>query len=236
MPSLDAESRDAVDKFALSIVIPVLNDAQCLGVLLEQLSGFHGETIVADGGSNDSTLNVAEEFGARVVEASAGRARQMNEGAKQAQGSVLLFLHADSILPAGFDDLIATTTSHHQFQWGRFDVRLSGRALMLRIVEWMMNNRSALTGICTGDQGIFVKSDRFKQAGGFPEIEIMEDIAFSKRMQRRPYRIQQPIVTSSRRWERNGIFRTIGLMWWLRLRYFFGANPNMLAQLYRHAR
>lgn len=226
---------DPAETIPLSIIVPVLNDADCLKALLPQLDG-HGEIIVVDGGSSDGSGDIAQAAGARLVEAPAGRAKQMNAGAAAANGDALLFLHADSILPQHFASLVEGAMRGSRFHWGRFDVRLSGSAPMLRIVEWFMNNRSALTGICTGDQGIFVKAEVFRLFGGFPEIEIMEDIEFSKRMTRAPYRIRQKLVTSSRRWEANGIFRTIGLMWLLRLRYFFGADPKVLSRYYKQAR
>ncbi|MFN3238274.1 MAG: TIGR04283 family arsenosugar biosynthesis glycosyltransferase [Pseudomonadales bacterium] len=229
----DFESDREID---LSIIVPVLNDAECLQGLLEQLKEFPGEVIVADGGSIDETVHIAESNGARLVSCEAGRAKQMNAGAAAATGKVYLFLHADSVLPQHFASLIAGAMRGAKYHWGRFDVRLSGHAPILRIVEFMMNIRSAYTGICTGDQGIFVKAEIFHRLGGFPEIELMEDIAFSKKMPRFPYRIRQQLVTSSRRWEQNGVLPTIGLMWLLRLRYFFGADPKILARYYRQAR
>ncbi len=220
----------------LSVVIPVLNDAECLTRLLTQLEAFEGEVIVVDGGSSDESPDVAASLGAKLVESPAGRAKQLNSGAAVARGQAILFLHADSVLPQHFASLIESALIGPEFNWGRFDVRLSGSAFMLRVVEWMMNHRSALTGICTGDQGIFVKTEVFRRLGGFPDIELMEDVAFSKNMPGKPYCIRHPIVTSSRRWESNGIFRTIGLMWLLRLRYFFGADPKVLARFYSQAR
>ncbi len=222
--------------YPLSIIIPVLNDRACLDRLLGQLRGFQGEVIIADGGSSDGSADLAAAFGARVINSEAGRAKQMNTGAASARGAVFLFLHADSILPDHFAALIEGAMRSARFSWGRFDVRLSGSAPLLRIVEFMMNIRSAYTGICTGDQGIFVKAEVFRQMGGFPDIVLMEDIEFSKRMRKKPYRIRHPLVTSSRRWEQNGILKTIGLMWVLRLRYFFGADPKVLARYYRNSR
>jgi rSAM/selenodomain-associated transferase 2 len=230
-----SENINSADK-NLSIVVPVLNDGACLKKLLEQLTNFAGEIIVVDGGSSDDSVDIAQSLGATVIHSEAGRSRQMNRSAEAASRPVLLFLHSDSDLPQHFSALIEGAMRGNKFHWGRFDVRLSGKAPMLRIVEWMMNNRSALSGICTGDQGIFVKRDIFLQLGGFPQIELMEDIAFSKKMPRRPYRIRHKLVTSSRRWERNGVLKTIALMWLLRFRFFMGADPKLLAKQYGQAR
>ena len=236
MPGFKPEPQGDTTQPDLSVVIPVLNDEACLSKLLDQLKTFAGEIIVVDGGSLDDSRDIAQTAGATLVTSEAGRAKQMNRGAERASGRVVLFLHADSILPSHFERLIEGPMRGNRFLWGRFDVRLSGSAPILRIVEWMMNNRSALSGICTGDQGIFVKRDVFLQLGGFPEIQIMEDIAFSKKMPRKPFRISHKIVTSSRRWEQNGVLKTIGLMWLLRFRYFLGADPKILAKYYGQAR
>ena len=220
----------------LSVVVPVLNDAACLAKLLPQLEAPDVEVIVVDGGSQDHPETLTERHQAKIVYSSPGRALQMNSGAETAAGEVVLFLHADSVLPQKFSSLIHNAIFQTGFDWGRFDVRLSGSARMFRVIEWMMNNRSALTGICTGDQGIFVRTEVFKRMGGFANIALMEDIELSKRLPGRPFRIRQTLLTSSRRWEQGGVLRTIGLMWLLRLRYFFGADPADLARLYRQAR
>lgn len=214
----------------ITIIIPVLNDAEALRVLLSQLASYQLETIVVDGGSQDSPESVVESFGVIYLSSEPGRAKQMNAGAARAAGDVLLFLHGDSQLPTGFDKLIKDAMNHAH--WGRFDVRLSGSHPMFRVIEWMMNHRSKLTGICTGDQGIFVQSEVFKQTGGFPDIPIMEDIELSKGLPGAPYCIRQKLATSSRRWEQNGIWKTIVLMWTLRLRYFLGARPEQLVKQY----
>lgn len=197
-----------------------------------RLSGH--EVIVVDGGSHDTTDMIAQPLSDQFIRSPRGRARQLNAGARIAKKDILLFLHADTILPKSVDLLIIDGIKNQNKSWGRFDVRLSGRKPLLRIVECLMNWRSRLTGICTGDQGIFVKKDLFERAGGFPEIEIMEDIALSKTLKRYgpPLCLWQRVVTSSRRWEENGILRTIILMWRLRLVYALGADPGRLAQLY----
>jgi len=225
----------------LSVILPVLNEAAIITGALARLQPLRGrgvEVIVADGGSRDDTLAAARPLADTVTRAPAGRASQMNAGADLAKGEVLLFLHADTELPDGADSLILDGLARTGTLWGRFDVRLSGSHPMLRVVERMMNWRSRVTGICTGDQAIFATREAFLRGGGYPEQQLMEDIAFSKRMKRlaQPLRLRQPVVTSSRRWEKNGVLGTILLMWWLRLRYFLGADPGELARTYERRR
>ena len=215
------------------MVIPVLNEAAQIGACLRALAPLRRrghEVIVADGGSDDGTPALAGALCDRVIVAPRGRASQMNAGARQARGDVVLFLHADTRLPQAADELIVKSLATHS--WGRFDVEIDGRHFLLKVVAWAMNLRSRLTGIATGDQAIFVRRDAF---AGFPEIALMEDIAFSKAMKRRgaPACLRARAATSGRRWERRGVLRTIVLMWKLRLLYFFGARPEDLARLYR---
>ena len=185
--------------------------------------------IVADGGSSDGTVELAAQLCDRVVAAPRGRARQMNAAARLARGDALLFLHADSFLPERADALVLAALRTHA--WGRFDVVIDGRAPLLALIGCAMNVRSRLSGIATGDQAIFVRRDVF---AGFPEIALMEDIAFSKRMKRlgRPACLSAKVRTSGRRWESRGVLRTVGLMWRLRLAYFLGAHPDDLARRY----
>ena len=185
--------------------------------------------IVADGGSEDGTRGLAAPLADRVILAPRGRAAQMNAGAAAATGGAFVFLHADTRLPAGADDLIFR--SLEKYSWGRFDVRIDAVHPLLRVVAFAMNLRSRLTGIATGDQAIFVRREAFR---GFPEIALMEDVAFSKAMKRRsrPACLREVAVTSGRRWERNGVLRTVLLMWRLRLAYFLGASPDELARRY----
>lgn len=229
----------------LSIVIPTLNEAAGLRDHLEALQVFRKaghEVILVDGGSSDNSQQIATPLVDIIVESPAGRATQMNSGAAKATGDLLLFLHADTVLPLQTPSLIAGAlcdgTSLGGPGWGRFDVRLSGNHPMLRIVERLMNWRSCLTGIATGDQAMFMTKQIFQQVGGFPEIALMEDIEISKRLKQkgRPACIDVPVITSSRRWEQRGILRTILLMWRIRLAYFFGATPEQLSSIYRQAR
>jgi rSAM/selenodomain-associated transferase 2 len=183
--------------------------------------------IVVDGGSADATAARAKDGSDAVITALPGRARQMNAGARAARGDVLVFLHADTRLPPNADELILSSHS----TWGRFDVDIEGSHPMLPVIATLMNLRSRLTGIATGDQAIFVRRDAF---GGFPEIALMEDVAFSRAMKRRsrPACLGARVVTSGRRWEEKGVWRTILLMWRLRWRYWRGDSPEALARLY----
>jgi rSAM/selenodomain-associated transferase 2 len=190
--------------------------------------------IVVDGGSNDATAQLSQALSDQVISSSRGRSRQMNEGAGVATGDLFLFLHADTELPEGADGFMMEGLRTQVKDWGRFDVRLSGHHLLLRLTGFVMNWRSRLTGICTGDQGIFVRRDLFEKVGGFPQIDLMEDITLSRRLKKHgpPLCLRQTVVTSSRRWEKNGILRTVLLMWRLRLLYFLGLSPERLARIY----
>jgi rSAM/selenodomain-associated transferase 2 len=216
----------------LSIVIPVLDEAERIGASLAALAPLRRrghEVIVADGGSADATRELAAPLCERVVPSARGRGVQMNAGARFATGDALLFLHADSALPPEADRLVFESLQRRR--WGRFDVEIEGRHPLLKIVGWTMNLRSRLTGIATGDQAIFVRRADF---AGFPEIALMEDIAFSRLMKRRgaPACLRSRVRTSGRRWESRGVLRTVVLMWRLRLLYFLGARPERLARLY----
>ena len=222
----------------ISIVVPVLNEAERIAETLKKLAPARQrghEVLVVDGGSSDDTLACAEPYCDRIVTSSAGRARQMNHGAKLASGDILWFLHADTHLPADADILLCKLFAKEPNSWGRFDVQLSGTGVLLRMVAFMMNWRSRWSGIATGDQGIFVPRPLFEQLGGFADIPLMEDIEFSKRLKRisRPVCLHERLTTSSRRWESRGVMHTILLMWRLRLFYALGASPDRLARLYK---
>lgn len=187
-----------------------------------------------DGGSRDHSLTLSQRYADKVIHSTRGRSRQMNAGAHTARGDIFLFLHADTFLPERADRLITDGLRRHGKGWGRFDVRLSGSHYVLRIVERLMNVRSRFSGIATGDQAIFVRRELFEAVGGFPEIDLMEDIALSRKLKHysRPLCLRQRVVTSSRRWERNGLLRTILKMWFLRLAYALGSDPKRLSHRY----
>ncbi len=219
----------------ISVIVPVLNEAPGIAAALAALQPMRRrghEVIVVDGGSSDGTAALAAALADRVIAAPRGRAAQMNAGAAVASGDALLFLHADTRLPDAADQLLGAALE--QRVWGRFDVRIEGRSPLLVVVAFCMNWRSRLTGIATGDQAIFVRRREFP---GFPQIPLMEDIAFSRQMKRisRPACLRPKALTSGRRWERHGVLRTILLMWRLRLAYWLGAPPEELARRYAKA-
>ena len=221
----------------LSIIVPVLDEAPGIAAALEVLAPARSrgvEVVVVDGGSRDATRSLATPLCDRVIVSPRGRALQMNAGARASRGSVLLFLHADTTLPADADQLVRAGLDAAGLQWGRFDVAIAGAAPLLALVALLMNARSRLTGIATGDQAIFVRREAFERAGGFPEIPLMEDVALTKRLRAlsRPLCIATRVLTSGRRWERGGTLRTIVLMWRLRLAYALGADPHRLARRY----
>lgn len=220
----------------ISIIIPTLDEATSISHCLASLQAFreHGhEVIVVDGGSNDATVSMTAGKADLVLSAPRGRASQLNQGAKQANGELLVFLHADTLLPKDAESLLQATMVT-ALVWGRFDVRLSGSNRLLRVVEYFMNTRSRLTGIATGDQAIFVTRQLFELAGGFPDIELMEDISFSSTLKniRPPTCLRQKVLTSSRRWEEYGIIKTVLSMWFLRLRYALGVSSKRLVRDY----
>ena len=222
----------------LSIVVPALNEAAGITATLVALAPLRAagcEVIVADGGSTDATIALAAPLADRVIEAPRGRALQMNAGAAAAQGDALLFLHADTRLPADALAAIDAALQGGGVRWGRFDVRLDGAHPMLRVIGFMMNLRSRLTAVATGDQALFMTRAAFEAAGGFPPLPLMEDVAISKTLRRlaRPACLRQRVTTSARRWETRGVWRTMFLMWRLRLAYFLGASPEALARRYR---
>jgi rSAM/selenodomain-associated transferase 2 len=219
------------------VVIPCLDEGAIVRARLEALQPLRQklhELILVDGGSRDGSPELARPLVDRVLVTDSGRAHQMNRGALLASGDILWFLHLDSQLPVNAAQAVRRFGTG-ACSWGRFSIRLSGRDPMFRVVERLMNWRSCLSGIATGDQGVFLSRELYLRVGGYPEIPIMEDIALSKRLKRhaRPVCVDQFITTSSRRWERNGPLRTIALMWFMRLAYALGADPTWLAGFYR---
>ncbi|MCP4335707.1 MAG: glycosyltransferase family 2 protein [Gammaproteobacteria bacterium] len=218
----------------LSIIIPVLNEADCLDQNLTRLFALpwvtsNCEVIVCDGGSRDDSVAIAAGYRCRIVQSDASRAQQMNRGARAALGRQLLFLHADSALPADLDEKFPLTAS-----WGFFRLRLNDDAAVFRMIESAINLRSRFTRVAGGDQGLFFERSFFESLGAFPGIPLMEDIAICKLARRlaQPVVIDSPMCSSSRRWHNNGVFKTIALMWSLRLAYWLGVNPAKLHRIY----
>jgi rSAM/selenodomain-associated transferase 2 len=221
----------------LSIVVPALNEAAGITATLQALAPLRAaghEVIVVDGGSHDATAALAAPHASQVLHSEAGRARQMNAGAAAARGEVLLFLHADTRLPAQAASAI-TQALQRGARWGRFDVHIEGRSAWLPVVGFMMNWRSRLTGIATGDQALFVQAALFHQLGGFAALPLMEDIELTRRLRAvaRPACLRERVRTSGRRWDTRGAWPTIVLMWRLRWRYWRGTPAEELARAYR---
>lgn len=226
---------------ALTIIMPVLNEAAGMAAALAALAPFinnGAQVIVADGGSTDATVAIAlasQSPAIMVVHAGPGRALQMNAGAEHATGKALLFLHADTVLPPHADTLVQQALASGAQVWGRFDVRIEGKSAWLPVIAALMNLRSRLTGIATGDQAIFMTQAAFAVLKGYAAQPLMEDIDMSRRLLQLspPACLRAKVVTSGRRWETRGVWRTIVLMWRLRYAYWRGTPPERLAQLYR---
>ncbi|SFG07202.1 TIGR04283 family arsenosugar biosynthesis glycosyltransferase [Neptunomonas qingdaonensis] len=219
----------------VSIIIPTLDEARIIVAKLQALQYLRPqcELIIVDGGSRDASMELARGWVDKLVESPAGRAKQMNAGVQASSAELLLFLHLDTDVPANLMELLPIQRDVYDY-WGRFDVTIDGQHRMLPIVAFFMNMRSRITGIATGDQGIFVSRSLFNKVGGFPDQPLMEDIEISRRLlsEVRPVCIRQKVVTSGRRWEQKGAIRTIVLMWSLRWAYWCGEAPDKLAERY----
>jgi len=224
---------------SLAVIVPVLNEAHGLPSLLRRLKDLYAdECLVVDGGSTDESCQILAGSGVRWLASKRGRGVQMNAGCKEIKSDIFLFIHGDTDLCVEHIDDLKAVMGDTKFVGGRFDVRLSGAHPAFRVIEFMMNLRSRLSGISTGDQAIFVRREVFDKVGGFPELPLMEDIAFSRLLKKQGEIacLRRKIVTSSRRWEKHGIVRTVLLMWRLRLLYWLGFSPDRLAAMYREAR
>ena len=220
----------------ISIIIPVLNEEQSVKALLQQLQIYRQqghEIIVVDGGSDDETVSISKRLADKVIMSESDRARQMNKGVAESTNEVLWFLHADTSITENVIETIQESLIKND--WGRFNIKLSGSHFLFRIIEKMINIRSCVSSIATGDQGIFVKRKTFESVGGYSDGPLMEDVALSEKLKNisRPACLKEMLTTSSRRWEKNGIIKTILLMWRLRFLYWFGVSPDELAKLYR---
>jgi len=222
----------------LSVIVPALNESEQIRQTLGELQALREqgvEIIVVDGGSGDGTADIARPLADQVLISDRGRARQLNAGAVHARGRVLLFLHADTQLPASAVAAVRTATDTNALAWGRFDVRITGSALMLPVIAWFINQRSRLSGIATGDQALFFTRELFYRLGRFPQQPLMEDVEISRRAKALcpPHCLRLRVSTSGRRWEQHGVWRTIWLMWTLRYRYWRGVSPSVLVRSYR---
>ncbi|HEY8515671.1 MAG TPA: TIGR04283 family arsenosugar biosynthesis glycosyltransferase [Candidatus Binatia bacterium] len=222
----------------LSVIVPALDEADEIEATLRRARAPQVvELLVVDGGSTDDTVARARPLADDVLIAPRGRALQMNAGARRACGDVLLFLHADTWLPEGFAEAVERAIAEGAIA-GRFDVELRGTHPFLPVIATLMNARSRWTGISTGDQAIFVRRDVFARLGGFAPIPLMEDVELGTRLRRagRLAPLRERVSTSARRWEEEGVARTIVLMWWLRFAYACGASPEWCARAYRRRR
>ena len=220
-----------------SIIIPVLNEAEHLVSRLKALQSFREqdiELILVDGGSSDHTQLLAEGWVDQLICSAAGRALQMNSGAHQATGTWLFFLHIDTRLSAEAEKALLSIVSNEAPNWGRFDVLIEGKHPLLGLVANMMNLRSRLSGIATGDQLIFVHRSLFDAVGAFPKQPLMEDVELSKRLKKiqPPLCFSERVITSGRRWDQNGFWSTVILMWSLRWRYWRGETADELVKEY----
>ena len=220
----------------VSIIIPTLNEEGSINRLLQQLQMYRQqghEVIIVDGGSKENTCSISKKLSDKLIESNPGRAAQMNAGAEEASNNILWFLHADTFLPENAIEPIQKILIH--YDWGRFNIKLSGSNSLFRIIEKMINLRSCFVGIATGDQGIFVKRETFKRVNGYSILPLMEDVDLSKKLKiiSKPACLKERLITSSRRWERNGILSTVFLMWRLRFLFWIGVSADKLAVQYR---
>jgi rSAM/selenodomain-associated transferase 2 len=229
---------EATGPHKVSVIIPALNEEGTIFSTLQsvQRDGPH-EVVVVDGGSRDKTSQIAGDSGARVISSKPGRAKQMNAGVAKATGTVLLFLHADTVLPPSWHRLVLETLSQPGIIAGAFGFQIGDHLAGKRIVEWGTNWRSRWWQMPYGDQGLFLKRAIFEEEGGFAELPIMEDYEFIRRLRRRGriVTLGQKAITSGRRWRRLGLLQTMVLNQMTILGYHLGFPPGRLAHFYRKA-
>ncbi|OKH40463.1 glycosyltransferase [[Phormidium ambiguum] IAM M-71] len=223
-------------KIKISVIIPVLNEAKTIKNVLLNLRNYSElEVIIVDGGSEDETVTIAESFGYKVLISSRGRSIQMNTAAKIATGSILLFLHGDTILPANFPEMIVTAIEKPGIVGGAFELTIDAKIRGIKLVEKMVNWRSHFFSLPYGDQAIFIKADIFKQIGGFPIQPIMEDFVFIQQLRKmgKIAIITTPVITSGRRWQKLGVVKTTLINQLMIIGYYLGVSPEKLAAFYR---
>jgi rSAM/selenodomain-associated transferase 2 len=237
------KTRSERNLHTVGVVVPVLDEYSNLDAMLRQLAACDADQVViVDGGSSDGSWEALRGTadGKRwlVLQSARGRARQMNAGADQCRCDIIMFVHADTRLPDDSVVEVRRALAATGRCWGRFDVRFHPGSPAMSLIAWFMNRRSCLTGICTGDQAMFATRDVLDSVGGVPDIALMEDIELSRRLKRvgRPACLELAVSTSDRRWRQGGVLATVCRMWWLRLRYWLGAEPGDLAREYRHVR
>ncbi|WP_419812176.1 TIGR04283 family arsenosugar biosynthesis glycosyltransferase [Bacterioplanoides sp.] len=232
-----ATSISVSDSIDVSVVVPFYNEQAEMPALLAHLRHWQSrgcEILLVDGGSQDDSAHIAQQHGFKVIQSDKGRALQMNAGAQQASGKVLVFLHADSRLPTDADQQILQAIEQQYYRWGRFNLTIDGQAKMFPVISWLINQRSRLTSVATGDQAIFVRRDEFLRLGGYPQQPLMEDVELCLRLKQysRPACLTSRVSTSGRRWQQQGVWRTIFLMWRLRWLYWRGVSATTLAEYY----
>ncbi len=225
----------------ISIIIPVLNEEatveQFLTPLTHQCKEHGYELLIVDGGSTDNTVAIAEHYG-RVIHSAKGRATQMNMGAKIAQGDVLLFLHADTLLPHTAFAAIEQVLTSSKVVAGAFRLRFDCDSLPYKLVAFSTNLRSRLSNIFTGDQAYFVRTESFRAVGGYPDQPLMEDLEIIAPLRKigNVVLLPQYVTTSARRHQKIGLLRSVLFMWYLRTLYTFGTSPLRLQQMYHDIR
>jgi rSAM/selenodomain-associated transferase 2 len=224
----------------LSVIVPMLNEERAIGATLAAISigAPEAEIIVADGGSTDNSIEIARKRCAQILTAARGRAIQMNAGAAAAHGDALVFVHADTIVPATFGSDILAALADPKVVGGRFDIELDESSLACRLIGRLISLRSRLMRTATGDQAIFVRGEVFAAVGGFREIELCEDVEFARCLKRsgRVACLRSRVITSARRWRQNGLIRTVFRMWLIKSLFLAGISPQRLRRYYADVR